>query len=158
MNEPPVCVRCGLEYDLREDCDPSPMCDLCAQQTVPELVAILKSALEESGCDGDLCAHKWHEDARAAIARVEGDSEEHLEAPTWLPVETMPKVGEFLIAVWEGDWTDRFRKWRVYHAASSAQYGLSWAMKGQYRVEEGGAYKVVGWMPLPEPPPTGETK
>lgn len=29
----------------------------------------LQQALRESGCDGDLCAHDWHEAARAVIAR-----------------------------------------------------------------------------------------
>lgn len=39
----------------------------------PALLEALKAALEASGCDGDLCAHKWHEDARKAIADAEGD-------------------------------------------------------------------------------------
>ncbi len=38
----------------------------------PELLASLKEALEASGCDGDLCAHRWHESARAAISKAEG--------------------------------------------------------------------------------------
>lgn len=37
----------------------------------PDLLAALKAALLESGCDGDLCARAWHEDARAAIAKAE---------------------------------------------------------------------------------------
>ena len=28
----------------------------------------LEAALRESGCDGDLCTHKWHDDARTALA------------------------------------------------------------------------------------------
>lgn len=37
----------------------------------PDLLAALKFALRESGCDGDLCAHEWHDRARAAIAKAE---------------------------------------------------------------------------------------
>ena len=36
-----------------------------------ELLAVLKAALEQIGCDGDLCMYRWHEDARTAIATVE---------------------------------------------------------------------------------------
>jgi hypothetical protein len=36
-----------------------------------DLLAVLKAALEQVGCDGDLCMYRWHEDARAAIAKVE---------------------------------------------------------------------------------------
>lgn len=35
---------------------------------VERLVAALQKALDESGCDGDLCCHEWHEAARTAIA------------------------------------------------------------------------------------------
>lgn len=38
----------------------------------PELLAALKRALRDSGCDGDLCMHAWHDDARIAIAKAEG--------------------------------------------------------------------------------------
>jgi hypothetical protein len=38
----------------------------------PELLKILKAALEDSGCDGDLCMRQWHEDARKAIDNAEG--------------------------------------------------------------------------------------
>ena len=31
----------------------------------------MKSALRESGCDGDLCCHEWHEVFRKVIAEVE---------------------------------------------------------------------------------------
>jgi hypothetical protein len=37
----------------------------------PILLDALKFALRESGCDGELCAHEWHEKARAAIAEAE---------------------------------------------------------------------------------------
>ena len=37
----------------------------------PELLEALKAALDDSGCDGDLCANGWHEVARSAIAKAE---------------------------------------------------------------------------------------
>ena len=37
----------------------------------PELLEALQTALRDSGCDGDLCAHWWHEKARAAIAKAQ---------------------------------------------------------------------------------------
>jgi hypothetical protein len=36
----------------------------------PELLATLQKALSDSGCDGDLCMHMWHEQARAVIAKA----------------------------------------------------------------------------------------
>lgn len=38
-----------------------------------EAVAILKRALKQVACDGDLCAYAWHEDAKALIRRSEPD-------------------------------------------------------------------------------------
>lgn len=38
----------------------------------PELLRVLKAALQQSGCDGDLCMHQWHEDARKVIDEAEG--------------------------------------------------------------------------------------
>jgi hypothetical protein len=38
----------------------------------PALLEALKKALNESGCDGDLCCHEWHDVARAAISKAEG--------------------------------------------------------------------------------------
>lgn len=34
---------------------------------------ILKAALKQSRCDGDLCAYGWHEDAKAAIRENDPD-------------------------------------------------------------------------------------
>lgn len=34
----------------------------------------LKSALDQSGCDGDLCNYQWHEDARAVL-KIAGGAE-----------------------------------------------------------------------------------
>ena len=39
----------------------------------PDLLEALSRALRDSGCDGDLCMHEWHEKARAAIARAKGE-------------------------------------------------------------------------------------
>lgn len=36
----------------------------------PDLLESLKLAIAESGCDGDLCAHNWHEVARQAISKA----------------------------------------------------------------------------------------
>jgi hypothetical protein len=35
------------------------------------LVDCLKAALGETGCDGDLCSHRWHEIARGLFSEVE---------------------------------------------------------------------------------------
>lgn len=37
-----------------------------------ELLKILKEALDQTGCDGDLCFYSWHEAARRVIAETEG--------------------------------------------------------------------------------------
>ena len=69
----------------------------------------------------------------------------------WQPMNTVPKSGEFLLAVWEGDWNNPRQRYRVYHAHGYPK-GPSWAMQLHYRTEEGGAYQVAGWMPLPTEP------
>ena len=38
----------------------------------PDLLAALQKALNESGCDGDLCCHEWHEASRSAISKATG--------------------------------------------------------------------------------------
>ncbi len=43
-------------------------------KVAPELYEVLQRALRDSGCDGDLCMHLWHEQARAALAKVTGES------------------------------------------------------------------------------------
>jgi hypothetical protein len=69
----------------------------------------------------------------------------------WMPIETAPKSGEFLIAVWSGSWSNPRQQYVIYHA-HGGQNGPSWAMRGHYRTEEGGSYEVAGWMPLLPPP------
>jgi hypothetical protein len=39
----------------------------------PEMLEAMKAALKETGCDGDLCAHNWHEEFRRVIRKVEPD-------------------------------------------------------------------------------------
>lgn len=69
---------------------------------------------------------------------------------TWQPMHTMP-VGRFLIGVWEGEWKDPKREFRVYEASRSSPNG--WFVWGRsYRTAEGEAYEVVGWKPSPQPP------
>lgn len=40
----------------------------------PDLLRVLKAALEQTGCDGDLCMYWWHGEAREIIAKAEGRS------------------------------------------------------------------------------------
>ena len=38
------------------------------------------------------------------------------DAMEWQPVNTMPKSGEFLIGVWEGEWREPRQRFRIYEA------------------------------------------
>lgn len=38
---------------------------------IAELLSVLKEALRQSGCDGDLCGYAWHDKARDVIAKAE---------------------------------------------------------------------------------------
>ncbi len=82
-------------------------------------------------------------EGRAALANA--------EPAGWQPIETAPKGGKFLIAVWEGDWDNPKQNCTLYQATGFLS-GPVWAMRGNYRTEEGGAYKLAGWMPLPAAP------
>ena len=68
----------------------------------------------------------------------------------WMQIESAPKDGGVLLGVWEGDWNNARQRFRVYHATMCAGQPY-WAMRGNYRTEEGGAFEVAGWMPLPPP-------
>ena len=75
-----------------------------------------------------------------------------LEAQTqWQPIESAPTDGRFLLGVWSGVWYNPRQRFNVFEA-SGYKDGPSWAMKGHYRTEEGGAYKLHGWMSLPKVP------
>jgi len=39
----------------------------------PAMFELIKKHLEDSGCDGDLCARVWHDDFRKLIRKVEGE-------------------------------------------------------------------------------------
>lgn len=58
MNEPDCCEACGLEYDLRENNDPSRFCDPCAQTKLVEAFALLAEIQRRN---------------EAAIARIQAD-------------------------------------------------------------------------------------
>jgi len=62
--------------------------------------------------------------------------------------DTIPKSGEFLIAVWEGDWYNPKRELRYYHATGYCS-GPSWATLNIYRTAEVETWSIAGWCPLP---------
>lgn len=43
------------------------------RQQRDDAIALLKRALRQVACDGDLCAYAWHEDAKALIRQNEPD-------------------------------------------------------------------------------------
>lgn len=90
----------------------------------------------------DYCEHKRNQletSLRAALDKVS----------SWNDPSTIPDHGEFLIGVWSGDWNDPYQTFTVFHAHGT-KTGPSWSMKYSYRTEEGGAYKIAGWMNLPD--------
>jgi len=94
----------------------------------------------------------WHKRAEERTEQLHAaNAEIERLREGWEPAATVPKSGEYLLCVWEGDWNEVKKRCRVYHATGHKD-GPSWAMMGSYRLEEGGAYKIAGWMPLPEPP------
>lgn len=97
--------------------------------------------------DAELMEAAWN----ALVKTAESNSATKQAEPAWQPIETAPKDGKILLGVWEGDWNNPKQQFRVYEA-TIYKTGPSWAMKGNYRTEEGGAYKIAGWMPLPPAP------
>ena len=81
-----------------------------------------------------------------AIA-AQKELEELRKRVEWKPTETAPKSGEFLVSVWEGDWNQPRQNLRFYHA-SGYPSGPVWGKR--YSTEEGQAYELFRWMPLPE--------
>lgn len=72
----------------------------------------------------------------------------------WQPVDTIPEEGEFILAVWEGGWDNPYKRLKVYHAHG---FPTRPAWGGSYRTEEGEAYRLAGWMPIPKlSPPTND--
>lgn len=63
------------------------------------------------------------------------------------PVASMPRAGEFIIAVWEGAWGNPKLRLKFYHATAHHS-GPVWG--AAYRTEEGEDYEIAGWLPLPK--------
>jgi len=64
----------------------------------------------------------------------------------WQPIETAPKDNKkILLLVWEGEW-------RKPRQIREVRFGYNGRPINRYRTEEGEAYEVTHWMPLPEPP------
>lgn len=112
-------------------------------------------ALEVLAVEVEFSHFGWANSIREALAALSAPA----AVAGWQPIETAPKDGEFLLGVWEGEWRKPKQRFRVYHATGHDN-GPSWAMRGSYRTEEGGAYEVAGWMPLPtapKPSPEGQS-
>lgn len=58
-------LRREMERDVMID-----TIDILARER-DDAISILRDALKQTGCDGDLCAYPWHERARVLIAEVE---------------------------------------------------------------------------------------
>jgi hypothetical protein len=65
--------RADLAYQDsdQEQPEPIPLVPLSpAIRLMPRFAAVLAEALAQSGCDGDLCAHAWHEKARNLLDEI----------------------------------------------------------------------------------------
>ena len=75
--EIPTCAMCESEYSLNDGCEPSLLCDSCAQAVIPEMVELLKECLEAiemeygvcKGCTTDPCMKCR---TKALLAKVQG--------------------------------------------------------------------------------------
>lgn len=63
------------------------------------------------------------------------------------PAASMPRAGEFIIAVWEGTWRNPKTRLKFYHATAYPS-GPVWGVA--YRTAEGESYSIAGWLPLPK--------
>jgi hypothetical protein len=54
---------------------PVTLANMQLKAAAPLLLAACEQALRESGCDGDLCCHEWHDVVRKAIAVAKGEAE-----------------------------------------------------------------------------------
>jgi hypothetical protein len=126
-------VWCGMKY--------SEPVSVTVQHWCEEVKGQPSRVLERAGRDRASAIEAWNTRS----------TPKHGEAAGWQPIETAPKSGEFLIGVWEGDWNQPRTRFRIYHATGFPQ-GPSWAQKGNYRTEEGGAYELAGWMAAPKEP------
>jgi hypothetical protein len=106
----------------------------------------LKSLYDLIKSDPYACSFQTLGSYRSALLKV---IERVLKESSWKDPSTVPNDGEFLIGVWSGDWNNPCQRFTVFHAHGTPT-GPSWSMKSNYRTEEGGVYKIAGWMNLPD--------
>lgn len=85
-----------------------------------------------------------------AYAKPPANPAEHGEprgAPVICEPASIPRAGEFIIAVWEGTCLNPNHRLKFYHATAQHS-GPVWG--ASYRTEEGESYKIAGWLPLPK--------
>ena len=90
-------------------------------------------------------------------AEALGDMFDEMEAEKrlngWIPCsQSKPKIEEkVLLYIWEGDWNNphQSRQIKLGRYFRDGHFGV---IGSAYRTEEGEAYEVTHWMPLPEPP------
>lgn len=66
--------------------------------------------------------------------------------------ERKPKVEEkVILCIWEGSWDDprESRQIKLGRYYKNGHFGVIGSV---YRTEEGEAYEITHWIPLPEPP------
>lgn len=108
-------------------------------------------------CRGVACAAAERADGKyvmfipMADAKPSANPAEHDEprgAPVICePAASMPRAGEFIIAVWEYPWPNQNPRLKFYHAIAHHS-GPAWG--SSYRTAEGESYKIAGWLPLPK--------
>lgn len=74
-------------------------------------------------------------------------------AQEWRGMESAPEKDRFLIGVWEGEWREPKKHFKVYEARRDSMTGIvSWDKSAwSYRTDEGGSFSVFGWLPFPHP-------
>lgn len=72
------------------------------ENIVKELARVLKAALDQTGCDGDLCGYRWHEDARKVLeefaeshARLTASPTVAANDPTRVPQDVAEGMAEW---------------------------------------------------------------
>lgn len=71
--EPEVTWRMGYSVGHRDARLAAAKIAQGADNTIEDLLDALEFALQQTGCDGDLCTEDWHEEARKAIAKAKGE-------------------------------------------------------------------------------------
>ena len=108
-------------------------------------------------CVGVACAAAERADGQyvtfipVAAAKPSANPAEHDEprgaSAICEPVASMPRAGEFIIAVWEGTRRNPKTRLKFYHAKAHHS-GPVWG--ATYHAEEGETYEIAGWLPLPK--------